>query len=328
MSTVNADPAPTAQPGSRADAGARRRALAARAWRVAADQDGVISRAQLRAVGLTRGQIRTEVRAGRWRRHGDNTIAVHTADLSGSALRWRAVWEVGAGAALDGVTALIAAGLTGFTEELIHVSVPRSANPRTLAGVMVHQTRRRRPGDLLSAGTPRVRPAVAAVRGALWAVSDRQATLIVVMAVQQRLTTAAAIRAVLESVRRDRRRKLLVRLVRDISNGAESLGELDFARLCRRRGLPEPTRQVVRRGAKGRIYLDVGWEEIGLVVEIDGAQHGLGLAPFDDSLRQNAVTIGREMVLRIPLLGLRLAPGAFLDQVVEAIDVCQGSPRS
>ena len=50
-----------------------------------------------------------------------------------------------------------------------------------------------------------------------------------------------------------------------------SLGELDFARLCRERGLPEPTRQAVCKGPDGRVFLDVRWE-CGLVVEIDGVR--------------------------------------------------------
>ena len=49
-------------------------------------------------------------------------------------------------------------------------------------------------------------------------------------------------------------------------------GKFDFARLCRSRGLPEPSRQVVRQTPGGRIYLDVAWDGYDLVVEIDGAR--------------------------------------------------------
>ena len=101
-------------------------------------------------------------------------------------------------------------------------------------------------------------------------------------------------------------------------DGAHSLGELDFAALCRRAGLPPPSRQEVRTGPGGRIYLDVAWEDIGLVVEIDGGHHALALNPVDDALRQNEVTLSSELVLRIPVLGLRLTPGAFMAQVVRA----------
>lgn len=68
--------------------------------------------------------------------------------------------------------------------------------------------------------------------------------------------------------------------------------------------------------SSGRIYLDAAWEDIGLVVEIDGGQHALALATVHDALRQNEVVLTLNRVLRIPVLGLRLQPDAFLDQVI------------
>lgn len=96
------------------------------------------------------------------------------------------------------------------------------------------------------------------------------------------------------------------------------MGELDFGSMCRRHGLPEPTRQVLRALASGRAYLDVAWEDVGLVVEIDGGQHSRALHPIGDALRQNEITLGREIVLRLPVLGLRLAPDSFMGQVRRA----------
>jgi very-short-patch-repair endonuclease len=289
-----------------------------RAEQLAADQDGVVSRAQLRGLGIGKDLVRTHVRAGRWKAHGRHTVAVHTGGLGVLARRWRAVWESGADAALDGVSALHAAGLTGFDEEVVHVSVSHRRAKRRPDGVCVHESRLRGRGDLVGAGIPRVRAAVAVVRAALWARSDRQAALLIVMTVQQRLARPEAVRSALESVPRYPRKAFVARIVEDVADGAQALGELDFAQLCRARGLPEPSRQVVRRGQRGRIYLDVCWEDIGLVVEIDGIHHGRGLAPVDDALRQNAVTLARDLVLRVPLLGLRLEPDAFLDQVEKA----------
>ena len=121
-----------------------------------------------------------------------------------------------------------------------------------------------------------------------------------------------------QRVQRSRRRALLDTVIPDICDGAHSLGELDFATMCRRAGLPPPTRQVVRTGPGRRVYLDVAWEDIGLVVEIDGGHHALALNPVDDALRQNEVTLSADMVLRIPVLGLRLTPRPFMAQVVRA----------
>lgn len=294
------------------DGRADRETLLARA------HEGVLSRAELEALGWDRDAVARQVKADRWALHGRRTVALHTGPLPLKAHLWRALWESGQRAALDGVSALAAAGMTGFVEERIHVSIGQRDRLHRVPGVTVHRVVRRSPGELSRHGVRRVRPAVAAVRAAQWAVSDRQAALVLVMPVQQRLVTGAQLVSAAELVPGRSRRALIGRLVRDIASGAESLGELDFAALCRRRGLPEPSRQVVRRRPGGVMYLDVRWDDIGLVVEIDGSQHSSGLAATDDSFRANVVTLGADRVLRMTLVGLRLRPEEFMEQVVAA----------
>jgi very-short-patch-repair endonuclease len=145
--------------------------------------------------------------------------------------------------------------------------------------------------------------------------------LALVMPVQQRLVTGPRLVAATEVVTGRGPRALIRRLAMDIADGAHSLGELDFAEMCRRRRLPAPSRQVIRHGPRGRVYLDVRWDDVGLVVEIDGSQHLQGLNVTDDNLRQNAITLQGDMVLRIDLVGLRIYEEAFLDQVEEGLRV-------
>ena len=84
---------------------------------VAADFGGVVSRTALADVGIYRHHVRNQVWRGRWGLHGRRTVAVHTRELSQSELHWRAVWEASpSAAALDGVSALMAAGLKGYDE--------------------------------------------------------------------------------------------------------------------------------------------------------------------------------------------------------------------
>jgi hypothetical protein len=259
------------------------------------------------------------VAAGRWRVLGRQAVCVHTGELSALARWWWAVIDAGPEiAALDGVSALIAAGAHTLSEREIHLSVRHASRPLPQRSVRVHQVRTWDPNDVVHAGPPRVRPDVAAIRAAHWAVSDRQAALFLCVAVQQRIVSPGALRRAAVRVRGRRRRAFIRQVVGDLSDGAQSLGELDFARLCRDRGLPEPDRQVVQRGPRGRIYLDVRWDAIKLVVEIDGAQHRQGLNVSDDNLRQNAVVIRGDTVLRIDLVGFRLWETLFMDQVVEA----------
>ncbi len=80
-------------------------------------------------------------------------------------------------------------------------------------------------------------------------------------------------------------------------------------------GCPSRRARPCGQTASGRIYLDVVWEEQGLVVEIDGAQHRQGLAVTDDNLRQNEVTLGDERVLRIDLVGGGSSRPRFMGQV-------------
>ncbi|MGH3448468.1 MAG: hypothetical protein ACRDP4_12690 [Nocardioidaceae bacterium] len=162
---------------------------------------------------------------------------------------------------------------------------------------------------------PRVRSSDAAIRAALWARSNRQAALILILAVQQGLTTAAGMTEAFARVRRDKRRRFIRGVLADIAGGVRAMGELDFARKCAKRGLPPPTRQRRRTLPNGRVFIDVYWDQFGVVVEIEGAHHMLPDIALYDSLRQNDLTISQDKVLRVPVLGLRVDADAFIDQV-------------
>lgn len=220
---------------------------------------------------------------------------------------------------LDGAASLVAGGLERFTVERIRVSIPRGARVRRNRLFDIRQTRRWSADDVVPAGIPRTRPEVAAVRAALWAVTDKQATYVLTLVVQQGLTPVDAIGHELLRVRRDKRRLLLNVVVNDLLDGARSLGEIDVGRELRRRGLPVPERQVLRRDARNRYYLDLHWPEWRLVVEIDGIHHTWAENVVGDALRQNSLARAGDKFLRLPLLGLRLEPDAFFAQIEEGL---------
>ncbi|MEI2649157.1 MAG: hypothetical protein V9G15_09180 [Dermatophilaceae bacterium] len=147
--------------------------------------------------------------------------------------------------------------------------------------------------------------------------SDRQATLLVCLPVQQRLIAPARLMAAWRTVDRSPRRAMLDAVIGDVCDGAHSLGELDFGRWCQRYGLPQPRRQTLRVTERGRCYLDVEFD--GLVVEIDGGHHLFGLSPVADALRANEFVLGADRVLRLPVLGLRVEPDAFMAQVARGL---------
>lgn len=108
--------------------------------------------------------------------------------------------------------------------------------------------------------------------------------------------------------------------------GVRSLGELDVGRAMRRRGLPEPARQVLRRRPSGTQYLDADFPEQGITLEVDGAQHDLPDARLADLLRDLDLAAGRRTVVRLPLVAWRLDEGAVLDGL-EALFLSRGWRR-
>jgi hypothetical protein len=96
---------------------------------------------------------------------------------------------------------------------------------------------------------------------------------LVLAAVQQRLVRPSDLRKVLERRQRFRHRPLVLETIGDAEGGVQSLPELDFARLIRRHGLPEPTRQQVLRRSDGKYYLDTAWSEYDAACEVQGIPH-------------------------------------------------------
>ena len=137
----------------------------------------------------------------------------------------------------------------------------------------------------------------------------------VAAAVQQRVITAARLDAAMRTVGRIRHKAYLRLAIADVAAGAESLGEIDLAHLCRRFGLSTPTRQSPRKDASGRWrYLDCEWAlpngEV-VILEIDGRHH-LEVAHWQaDMKRERAVVITRCWILRATVFEIRLEAAAI-----------------
>ena len=283
---------------------------------LAGQQALIVGRRQLIGLGVPRWVIQAEVRAGRWRRTGRQSLAVHNGPLDVEARRWVAVMEVSQRAAVDGVTALQHAGCD-LDDDVIWVIVPKGSRPARPKGVRVKESRRYLPADIVQAGLPRVRPAVAAVHAALWARTDREASYLLLLVIQRRLATPEAVAEVVGRIRRHPRRRLLLELVPDIGAGVQSVGELDVARDLRSRGLPEPDRQVVRRRASGREYLDCRFTAYGICLEIDGVGHEDPLQQLSDLVRDIRTTAEGDQPIRLPLRTYRLDREQVLDALEE-----------
>jgi very-short-patch-repair endonuclease len=113
---------------------------------------------------------------------------------------------------------------------------------------------------------------------------------------------------------------VIARAADDAAGGAESLAELRYARLNRKYGLPEPTRQKVRLDPAGRRrYLDVYYDQWRVHVEIDGGQHNDPRHQWADMKRQNEIWITGDRVLRFPAHAVRRRPDEVFAQVRAAL---------
>lgn len=275
-------------------------------------QDGVVSRRQaLRH--LSDKAIRHRLASGRWRLAHRAVYATHAGPISEHQRRWIAALAVGRGrvAPLAGLSALAVHGLRGFAARPIHVLVGahrRDTDPPP--GVVVHRTRHLPVEDRHPGGNPPcTMPARSTIDAAQWARDDRAAATIIAASFQQRLVGLADVEPVLARLPRVYRRPVILAAIADAAGGAESIFEIDFARLCRRAGLPEPSRQVSRTDRAGRRrYRDVHFDRWGVHVEIDGAAHGgqglvRGHAPAQRDRDR------RRAALALPRLGRPPAPG-------------------
>jgi hypothetical protein len=290
--------------------------------RLAVRQRGVIHRDQFRSLEVSRAHVASQVEARRWTAVGQNVVLLQNAPPLRDQLMWLAVLDAGEDTALGSHTSLELAGFKGFSREstLVHLIVQRGSRATAMPGVHIHESRRLRMEDVVrTRGLPRTETARSVLDAAAWQPFPRFACLMVAAAVQQRLTTAARLEEAMRSVGRIRHKSYLRLAIADVATGAESLGEIDLAQLCRRFGLTPPTRQRPRRDPSGRCrYLDSEWDlrngEI-VVLEIDGRHH-LEVAQWQaDIKRERSIVISRRWVLRATVFEMRLETAAVFSDL-------------
>lgn len=284
-----------------------------------AAQSDVCLRSQLGRLGVDSQAISCHVEQLRWRPVGPLLVVLHRGPLPRNARHWAVLLNAGERAVLGAWSALAEWGLRGWGRDATHVVVARGSDPPPLPAavvgtVVVHESRRHGEQDIQVRHGLRLHSVErSAVDAGAWSLTDRSACGVLAAVVQQRLTVADRIAAELDTVGRVRRVRLMRAAVSDIGGGSQALSEIDFVRFCRRRGLPEPARQVVRRDAAGRRrYLDVEWRLPGgrsLALEIDGVGHMEPTRWYDDLLRTAELLAGGTAEpVRLPALAVRVEP--------------------
>ena len=251
---------------------------------LAAQQHGVVTRAQLVAMGLSSGAIRHRLRSGRLHRVRRGVYAVGRPELTKLGGWLATVLWCGPEAVLSHETAGQLWGIRRPAVTIVDVSVPARMDPK-LADAMVHRRVSLAPGDVTNrAGIPVTTPlrtlidlAMRLSRGELEAAINE--------ADKRELTDPEALRGALDDLRGPGVAILRRTLDRRTFALTDSELERRFLRLARRAGLPCPETRRYVNGFK----VDFHWPDLDLVVETDGLRyHRTPAQQARDRLRDQA----------------------------------------
>ena len=272
-------------------------ALAALAGR----QHGVVSRAQLAGLGLTRNAIRRRVERCRLVRLHAGVFAVGHTALTTDSRRLAAVLACGPQALLSHRSAAILWGLLSYSPQL-EVTAPRSIGPRP--GIATHRSRAIHPEDR---ATRRAIPVTSLARTLVDladVVDERRLASAVHEAEVRRVFDLDALERTLARLPGRRGTPRLERALaayRPEPGFTRSWAERRFVELCERRGLPRPQTNLWIGGCE----IDAYWPDAGLAVEIDGRTHRTRHAFQEDRERdRHLATLGIQ-VLRVTAVDLR-----------------------
>ncbi len=238
------------------------------------DQSGVVTRAQLRTLDVSKPQLDRMIRRRELVRLLPGVFVNHTGEPTWIQRAWAGTLFY-APAALGKTSALRAANGPGWRPELeadpIIITVGEDRHVQSRAGYLVC----RQVGfdqRVLAGHPPRVRIEQAVLDVAAEARSTMDALEAIAEACRSRRTTPGRLLETMGQRKRLRRRTWLAAVLHDVAEGTSSVLEHDFVHLVERRhGLPTSLQQAGRAGTLGRHYDDVRYAAYGVAVELDGA---------------------------------------------------------
>jgi hypothetical protein len=247
---------------------------------VSRQQDGVVTRQQALACGMTVDQIRARLHNGRWQRLYAGVYATFSGVVPREARLWAAVLAAGPGATLSHQTAAALVGLDD--NRAIHVTVPRDRRVRP-ANVTVHISARIEQARHPTRTPPQTRIEETVLDLTQTARDLDSALNWITRACAARLTTVGRLRTALAQRKKVRWRAELCATLADVRIGSHSLLKQRYLhRVERRHALPKGVRQRPRPRPGGRWYDDVAYDDYATVVELDGrAAHPEDARPRD-----------------------------------------------
>jgi very-short-patch-repair endonuclease len=265
---------------------------------MAAEQHGVISLDQIRALGSTRAQLRTAVRHGVLIPVSRRVYVVGGAPATVEQEQMAGLLCLGAGAVLSHEAAARLHQFDRCLPDAVEFTVPRHRSGLRTPFV-VHTSKRLTALDQVSvAGWP----CTSATRTIIDLARTRISTVRLEAAIDTAVRTGASAPVVIA----DRLAELrgpggwgaprLDHLL--VDTGGHTLLERRFLRLMREAGLPRPTTQLVHRvGGRTVARTDFCFEDHGLVVEVSGRRgHSSPAERARDAQRRNELQdLGRQV---------------------------------
>ena len=257
------------------------------------------TRRDLCAAGISHHTTDAQLAGERWQQFG-KAIILQNGPMSEWQRRLAIAVNCGPRAVLTSFTSAESHGLKRWERPDVHVLAPAGTTRPKIRGLVLHRV-----GDWSDVHVLRHRRLHALAPSLVIAASSFRypdpACGLLAAAVQQRLVRPRELHAAVAAASRTRHRRALLVSLGDIEQGAESLSEIRFSRICQEHNLPSPNRQFIREEPGGRRrYLDAEWDLPGgrrLVVEVDGAHHMNVEQVDDDNSRQNFVVLGGDTVV-------------------------------
>jgi very-short-patch-repair endonuclease len=297
-------------------------------WRLAAAQHGVVTRAQLLDLCLTRSAILHGLRTRRlWSVH-PGVYAVGRPELSREGVWLAAVLACGARAALSHLSAAELWEIVDRAPRQSHVSVPSGAGRAGPRGVRLHRAVTLRREEVTQRrGIPVTTLPRTLVD--LAGVLDRPSLKRAVRQCERlHRLDLAELRPALDDAPRNAFRHARLRRVLDGyvagTGRADSELEAAFLELCARHRLPPPETQA----PIGPYRADFLWRAQRLVVETDGRQSHDGFVAFrDDRVKDRVLRAAGFVVLRFTFAEVVREPRTVAAEVARALTKGGSSTR-
>jgi len=290
---------------------------------MAAQQLGLVSRNQIRSVGMSEGAIQHRLTQRLWSPIHPGVYLIGFAPLTWSQKLMAACLAAGPHAAVSHRAAGLMWEIDGVSRALPEIVMPHGEEA-VARNVLVHRSRKLDDRDVTSLGPLRVTRIERTLVDLGRYLSPRELEKALEAALRKRLTTPQEAWRYAEErgVRLPGRARLLAILkMRGAAPAAGSGGEVEFLRILRARGIPAPRRQwEVTLPSGRRALIDFAWPELLLAAEYDGYEfHGGRQAHADDLERQNGLIALGWTLLRYPGVRVRRDPTGVALEVESAM---------